>query len=137
MDQYHIVAGIFIARVFLGVLFFFQGYDAVFKVRIKNVIETYKDTFENKGIPKHFTICASWFNSCTALIGGILLIMGLFEYFALYLLGLNLLITCIGFSIHTPMWDTRFVFVRLVLLLLLLLVPQSWNRWSLDSIFFR
>ncbi len=135
--QSHEIAAVFLARVFLGFLFFFQGYDAVFKVKIKNVIETYQNTFNSKGIPKILTICASWFTSCTEFIGGILLIVGLFEYCALYLLGINLIIAAIGFGINTPMWDTRFVFSRLLLLLFLLVVPQTWNVWSLDNLFFK
>lgn len=137
VNQYHIVAAIFIARVFLGILFFFQGYDAIFNIKIKLVIETYHNSLVNKGIPKFLTINASWFTSYTALIGGFLLIIGLFEYSTLYLLGINLIITAIGFGINSPMWDTRFVLPRLMLILFLLIVPQSWDAWSLDRLFFK
>lgn len=136
ISQYHEVAATFLARIFLGLLFFFQGYDTVFNVRIKNVIYTYNRTFLNKGIPKFITIWASWFTSCSSLIGGLLLVIGLYEYFALYVLGINLLISAIGFGIHTPMWDTRFVFPRLILIIFLLIVPTTWNLWSLDHLFF-
>jgi len=137
LNQYHIVAAIFIARVFLGILFFFQGYDAIFNIKIKQVIETYHNTFANKGIPKFFTVCASWFTCYTALICGTLLILGLFEYSTLYILGINLIITAIGFGINSPMWDTRFVLPRLILILFLLIVPQNWDAWSLDRLFFK
>ncbi len=136
INQHHEIAAIFIARVFLGLLFFFQGYDAVFRVKIKNVIETYQGSFEHKGIPKFLTVSAVWFTSCTELVGGLFLILGLFEYSVLYLLGINLIIAALGFGINTPMWDTRFVFPRLLLVLFLLLVPQAWNGWSLDSLLF-
>lgn len=43
------ITAAFIARVFLGLLFFFQGYDAIFNVKIKNVIETYEGAFRKKG----------------------------------------------------------------------------------------
>ena len=135
LNQYHEIACVFIARVFLGFLFFFQGYDAVFKIKIKNVVQTYQEPFMNKGIPKCITLCAAWFTSCSALICGFLLVIGLFQYYALYLLGINILIASIGFGINTPMWDTRFVLPRLILLLFLLLVPQEWNLWALDWIF--
>ncbi len=134
--QYHEVAATFLARVFLGSLFFFQGYDAVFNVKIKNIIYTYNRTFLNKGIPKFITVWASWYTSCSSLIGGVLLVIGLYEYLALYILGINLLISAIGFGIHTPMWDTRFVFPRLLLLTFLLIVPAEWNLWSLDHLLF-
>jgi len=135
INQYHQIAAVFIARVFLGLLFFFQGFDAIFNIKIKNVLATYEDMFQNKGIPSAFTKCAVWFTTYTELIGGILLILGLFEYWVLFILGLNVLIASIGFGMVTPMWDTRFVFPRLVLLLFLLLIPSDWNLWSLDYLF--
>lgn len=134
---WHQIVAIFTARIFLGLLFFFQGYDSVFKIKIKNVISTYQSSFSNNGIPKYFTIAASWFTSCSALIGGLFLIIGAFEYCCLYLLAINLILTAIGFGINTPMWDTRFVFPRLVLLLVLLIVPQAWHSWSIDSLIFK
>lgn len=137
INQYHYTVASLIARVFLGCLFFFQGYDAVFKVKIKNVIGTFEDAFSQKGIPKFLTVLAAWFTSCTELIGGILLIVGLFEYPALYLLGLNLIVAAIGFGINTPVWDTRHVFPRLALIIFLLVVPQSWNSASLDLLLFK
>jgi uncharacterized membrane protein YphA (DoxX/SURF4 family) len=135
--QYNEIAAVFIARVFLGLLFFFQGYDAVFNVKIRNVIITYQYTFKIKGIPGSLTAFACWFTALTELAGGFFLIIGFCEYPALYLLGISLVVASIGFGINTPMWDTRFVFPRLVLLLFLLLVPQAWHTWSLDNLLFR
>jgi len=137
INQYHYIIAALVARVFLGCLFFFQGYDAVFNVRIKHVISTFETDFANKGIPGFLTVIASWFTTLTALIGGALLILGLFEYTALYLLSANLIIAAIGFGINTPVWDTRHVFPRLVLTLLLLIMPQSWNVISLDHLFLK
>jgi uncharacterized membrane protein YphA (DoxX/SURF4 family) len=136
INQHHEIEAVFIARVFLGLLFFFQGYDAVFNIKIKNVIETYQGSFTNKGIPKFLTVCGVWFTSCTELVCGVFLILGLFEYYSLSLLGINIIIASIAFGISTPMWDTRFVFPRLILLIFLLIVPPTWNAWSLDSLFF-
>lgn len=135
INQYHDVFAAFIARVFLGCLFFFQGYDAVFNIKIENVIETFENEFSKKGIPKFFIVFAVWFTSYTELIGGALLIVGLFQYAALYLLGINLLIAAIGFGINTAMWDLRHVFPRLALILFLLIIPQSLNTISLDKLF--
>jgi hypothetical protein len=66
-----------------------------------------------------------------------LLIFGLFEYVALILLGINLITAAIGFGLNTPMWDSKYVFIRLVLILLLLLTPQDWHVWSLDNLIFK
>ena len=136
INQHHYIIAAFVARVFLGCLFLFQGYDAIFKVKIQNVIGVFENDFAEKGIPRFLTVCASWFTTYTELICGFLLIIGLFEYAALYLLGANLIIAAIGFGINTPMWDTRHVFPRLVLILFLLVLPQSWNILSLDHLFF-
>jgi uncharacterized membrane protein YphA (DoxX/SURF4 family) len=87
ITQHHEFAAVFIARIFLGLLFFFQGYDAVFNVKVKNVIREYENSFEIKGIPQFMTICGAWFTSYVELICGFLLVVGLFEYYALYLLG--------------------------------------------------
>lgn len=132
--QHHEVAAAFIARVFLGFLFFFQGYDAVFNIKVKNVIETYEASFLQKGIPRFVTVAGSWFTSYVELIGGFLLIVGLFEYYSLYLLGINLLIVNVAFGISNPMWDMKYVSPRLALLLFLLIIPATWNVWSLDNL---
>jgi uncharacterized membrane protein YphA (DoxX/SURF4 family) len=136
LNQSHYLFAALLARVFLGCLFFFQGYDAVFKVKIKHIVETIEYDFSQKGIPRFLTVLAAWFTSCTELVAGLLLILGLFEYPALYLLGFNLVIAAVGFGINTPMWNTRHVFPRLMLILFLLVIPQSWNTVSLDLLFF-
>jgi uncharacterized membrane protein YphA (DoxX/SURF4 family) len=135
--QHHEIAAVFIARVFLGLLFFFQGYDAVFHVKVKYVIQAYENSFANKGIPRFLTVCGAWFTSLVELIGGFLLITGLFQYTVLYLLGIDLIIASIAFGITTPMWDMKFVFPRLVLLIFLLVIPPSYQVWSLDHFIFK
>ncbi len=132
--QYHEVTAVLIARVFLGLLFFFQGYDAVFHVKVKYVIQAYENSFANKGIPRFLTVCGAWFTSSVELIGGLLLILGLFEYSVLFILGLDLIIASIAFGITSPMWDMKFVFPRLALLIFLLVTPMSWHLWSLDNL---
>jgi putative oxidoreductase len=134
INQYHQIAAVFIARVFLGCLFFFQGYDAVFNIKIKNIIETYRAGFTNKGMPHFIIVLATWFTACTELVGGTLLLVGLFKYAALYLLGANMIIAAIGFGITTPLWDTRYVLPRLLLLLFLLVVPASWDVLLIEQL---
>ncbi|MCD6068989.1 MAG: hypothetical protein K0S33_3815 [Bacteroidetes bacterium] len=136
ISQYHYVIAGLIARVFLGCLFFFQGYDAIFNIRIKNVTASFESNFYGKGIPRFFIVAAAWFSSYTELIGGLLLVLGLFQYAALYLLGVNLIIAAIGFGISDPLWNTRHVKPRLMLLLLLLIIPDAWNNLSLDHLLF-
>ncbi|MCW3083851.1 MAG: hypothetical protein JWP12_1217 [Bacteroidetes bacterium] len=134
LAQHHESIAALIARVFLGLLFFFQGYDAVFKIKISNVIETYESSFADKGIPRFLTVCGAWFTSYAELIGGLFLITGLFEYWSLSLLGLDLIVASIGFCIVSSIWDTRHVFPRLVLLIFLLVIPPAWDHYSLDHL---
>jgi putative oxidoreductase len=136
INQYHFIAAGFVARIVLGCLFFFQGFDAVFNLKMRNVMAGFENNFEDKRIPRIFIMFAAWYASYTELIGGALLIAGLFIYPALYLLGINLIIAAIGFGIGNPLWDMRHVKPRLVLLLFLLIIPEAWNIFSLDHLLF-
>jgi putative oxidoreductase len=134
ISLYHESIAVFVARTFLGCLFFFQGYDAVFNIKISSIIETYRNDFSNKGIPRFVTVIGSWYTSLTELVCGALLLLGLFQYLALALLGLNLLMVAFAFGMNTPLWDTRYVLPRLILLIFLLCVPPSWDLWSIDAL---
>jgi uncharacterized membrane protein YphA (DoxX/SURF4 family) len=136
INQQHYIVAAFIARVILGCLFFFQGYDAVFRIKVKNVYNSLENNFNKSGIPSSLTFYASWFTCLSELICGGLLIIGLFQYPALYILGLNLIVASIGFGITTPMWDTKHVLPRLVLILILLLIPNEYNKWTIDNFIF-
>lgn len=125
------------ARLILGILFFFQGYDAVFKIGIGRVAETYLDSYAARKVPRFVTILGAWFTSLAELTGGLLLILGLCKYAALSLLGIDLVVASLAFSIAQPMWDTRHVLPRLLLLLLLLLLPASADIYSLDNYLFK
>jgi uncharacterized membrane protein YphA (DoxX/SURF4 family) len=135
LAEYHKEFAVVIPRVFLGILFFFQGYDALFRLGIPAVVETFEYPLTSKGIPKFFLVLGSWYTSLAKLIGGILLTFGLFTHVSLYLLGLDLVFVALTFSIIRPLWDMQFVFPRLVILIYLLLVPAEWNAISLDHFF--
>lgn len=137
LTQYHQLAGITLTRVFLGFLFFFQGYDAVFRIGMQTATDTYHESFKQKGIPRIITSLSAWYTAYTELICGLLLIFGLFEYASLYLLGINLIIAAIGFGMNAPLWDTRNVYPRLLLILILLMTPTHWHQWSLDYLIFK
>nr|WP_294858545.1 DoxX family membrane protein [uncultured Fluviicola sp.] len=137
LTQYHQLAAITLARIFLGFLFLFQGYDAVFNIGIKKVTDTYHENFRLKGIPKAITSLSAWYTTYTELICGFLLVLGLFEFVSLYLLGINLIIAAIGFGMNTPLWDTRNVYPRLLLILFLLMTSIHTHHWSLDHLIFK
>lgn len=130
--QNHYIIAVFIARIFLGFLFFFQGYDTLIRVGIKNAIEKQHLSFSKNGIPKGFTAIGLWFTSYVQLIGGLFLIIGFIKYYILYLLGIELILSSIAFGIIKPLWDMRFVFPRFSILIFLLVIPSQWDVFSID-----
>jgi putative oxidoreductase len=79
---------------------------------------------------------AAFFSLVSSMVCGFLLIIGLFEYPALYVLTINLIVAVIGFGIINPVWDMRLVFPRMALLIFLLLVPPHSQILSLDYLLF-
>jgi putative oxidoreductase len=121
-----------LARVFLGILFVFQGYDKLFNVGIRNVTEGFHSGMAGKNIPSAAVKAGAWFTSLAEFTGGGLLILGLLKYIALYILAADIILVSVAFSIIRPMWDLQFVFPRLVLLIFLLLAPAAWDLISMD-----
>ena len=132
MIYYNYIAASFIVRVFLGILFFAQGYDKVFRLKVHSVIHTFEQPMEDHKMPVWIIRWAGVYTSYVELICGFMLIIGLLKSVALYLLGIDLLLVGTAFSIIKPMWDTQFVFARLVLLITLLVLPANWDVISTD-----
>jgi len=121
-----------IIRMFAGILFLFQGYDKLFKVKIQGVVNTFLDDAEHHHIHKPMLILIAYYTSIVEFFGGITLLVGAFTNYTLYFLGFDLLLAALAFSILQPMWDMRHMFPRLVLVIVLLLLPDEWNTFSFD-----
>jgi putative oxidoreductase len=119
-------------RVFLGILFFSQGFDKVFHVKMHDVAEIFGAEMAKRKIPPMVLSLSAYFTSFTELICGFLLIIGLFKYYALTLLGVDMLIVATAFSMIQPLWDMQFVFPRLLLLTILFIFPNDWEKLSID-----
>ena len=128
------VVAMFVVRVFLGFLFFFQGFDAVFRIKVKGVLNTIKEPLLEKGVPLFFIDLGAYYTSYANLICGFLLIIGFVKYYALYFIGADILMTAFAFSIIKPMWDMQFVFPRLALLVFFLIAPTEWDVISIDYV---
>jgi len=124
-----------LVRVFTGVLFFFQGYDKLFKVKIRGVVDTFLQDAEQHHIHRPMVTLIAYYTSIIEFAGGITLALGLFTNYTLYLLGLDLLLAAFAFSLVQPMWDMKHLFPRLVLVMALLIFPSEWNKISLDFLF--
>ncbi len=122
----------FLLRVFCGVIFVYQGYDKLFKVKIKGVTEAFQVNVEKQHIPHFILVSSAAFTSVVEFFGGLLLILGLFKTVALTLLGIDLIIVGVAFSMLEPVWDMRHVFPRLLMIILLLVIPNEWEFFSID-----
>jgi uncharacterized membrane protein YphA (DoxX/SURF4 family) len=124
----------FIARVFLGGIFFLQGYDKVFRIGVKQVVQTIHQPLSSKGMPESLSILGSYFTSYIELVGGFFLILGFVKYYCLFFLGFDLLFAAFAFGIVEPVWDMKHIFPRFVLLLFLLSIPPQWDIISIDHL---
>jgi putative oxidoreductase len=131
MDSFAILT----ARLVLGVLFFFQAYDKVFTVGLKeftaNIIAGSSSTGLNKGFIRFSAIVSSYIE----LLGSVLLILGLFLPWVYVLLALNLVMVSLAFSYLKPLWDMSHVFPRLVLLIFLMMMPMDADLYTLTGLF--
>lgn len=127
---------VFLLRVILGLLFFFQGYDKVFKVKIAGVIEFFTQESRNVKIPPILLKISAYYTTYIEFLCGGLLILGLFTKYSLYLLGIDMILVVGAFSLIKPMWDMNILFPRLILLSVLLLLPEKWNVISLEHIIY-
>ena len=127
-------AGLFFIRSLLGVIFLMQGFGKVFTFTVPKVYNMFFKDFETTFLPKWLVISAAYFTSYIEMIGGFLLIIGLFKKYTLYLLALDLLIVSFGHGLKEPIWDLSHVIPRAVLLASLLLLPAEWDKWKMDSL---
>jgi uncharacterized membrane protein YphA (DoxX/SURF4 family) len=123
---------VLLVRVFLGLLFFLQGYDKIFRIKVSQVIENIHTPLAARGVPNFFSVLGAYFTSYTELICGATLIIGFAKYWSLYLLGFDMLFAAIAFGIVEPMWDMRHIFPRLAMLIFLLIMPSQWDVISVD-----
>lgn len=121
-----------IIRLFCGIIFMFQGYDKLFVVKIKGVVELFQRDARQKRIPLFLQYGMSYYTSIMEFFGGILLILGLFKNLVLVLLGFDVILVAVAFSVLEPVWDMRHVFPRLLIISVLLVMPEEWARFTLD-----
>jgi putative oxidoreductase len=124
----------FFARVILGILFMVQGYDKIFNIGTKTVIQTITPTYRKRHLPQWMINMGAYFTSYVEFVCGIFLIAGLLKFFSLYMLGLDLIVVSFGMSTMNPVWNLKDVFPRLLLLLFLLLYPAQLDMLSLEHL---
>jgi uncharacterized membrane protein YphA (DoxX/SURF4 family) len=130
-------AGILFTRALLGVIFFMQGLGKIFTFTVAIVYAKFFKDFEATFLPKWLIWATAYYTSYIELIGGLLLIVGLFRKYTLYLLAIDLLVVAFGHGLLEPIWDLGHVMPRAILLLVLFLSPQEWDRWNIDGMLVR
>ena len=121
-------------RLILGFIFLMQGFGKVFTWGVENVYNmdffynTYKDI-----LPDYVIKATAYYSSYIELIAGFLVVIGLKRNFALYLLASVLVIVTFGHGLIDPIWDLSHVMYRTILLVTLLLLPQDWDKFSIDN----
>lgn len=130
--KYYIVEAI--PRIFCGIIFLFQGYDKLFKIKIGGVVDTITLESRNRNVPRFLLGFMAVFTSLVEFFGGIFLIVGLFKNVVLTLFGLDLIFVAIAFSYMNPVWDMKHVYPRLILIILLFAMPNDWSYFSLDHL---
>src|SRR4051812_47075263 len=132
MIEYKLQITEMLIRIFAGILFLFQGYDKMFRVKISGVIATFLEEAEQHNIHKPWVTIVAYYSSIVEFFGGILLILGLFMNYSLILLGVDMVLVAFAFSVMNPIWDMRHVFPRMMLIAVLLLLPEEWNKLTFD-----
>jgi putative oxidoreductase len=119
-------------RIILGSMFLIQGYDKVVRVKLPGVIQAFKFEFGEIKIPNFIVALGAYLSSYIELICGLMLILGLITQYALFLLGLDLILVSFALSIITPAWDMAIVFPRLVVWSILMYLPRTIDLFCLD-----
>lgn len=122
-------------RIVLGILFLFQAYDKIFVAGLKEFTLNVTKGTERSGIPLAFVRFSTHLSSYIELVGGALLILGLFLPWVYVILAINLTMVVLGFSFMQPLWDMKHVFPRIALLVFLMCVPQEMDIYNLSALF--
>jgi len=121
-------------RIILGILFFFHGYDKIFKLGMKKVITSYETELDSVKMPHFIVSIAAIFTSFVELLGGIMIILGLYTHYALAALGVDLIMVVFIFSLMQPLWDMKLVFPRIILWSIIMFLPKSYDLLSIDHL---
>jgi uncharacterized membrane protein YphA (DoxX/SURF4 family) len=126
------------ARLVLGLIFFMAGVWKVFQLGPLEHARKYFLPFADTFLP----VWSLWFTGVTVpiveLVAGALVIIGLRTREALIALGFVLAIVTFGHLLREPLYEFHTHLIpRLALLLFILLVPRSDDRFSIDYLLAR
>ncbi len=112
-------------RWLLAILFFFQAYDRIFRIGLKDVVNImYYQKTEQK-LPLWTVQIGVYITAYLEFLCGIMLFVGFYRDIALYLLCVDMIVAAFGFSYLKPMWDMKHFFPRFILLSIQLFLPSG------------
>jgi len=125
---------VLVMRLLLGLIFLMQGFGKVFTWGVEALynMEFFLGTYESL-LPLWLIKLTAYYTSYVELIGGFLLIVGIKRNIVLYALASVLVIVTFGHGLATPIWDLSAVMWRGLLLIGLLVLPEEWDRFSVDG----
>jgi len=127
--------GVLFARLVLGLMFFQGAWWRIFGLgpmehARRFFVEPYADSF----LPEWMLWLAGTSVPFAEFAGGALVLLGLWRLPGLILLGGVLVSVTFGHLIAEPIFSiSGHIFPRLVLVVFLLVIPQEWDRFSLDE----
>ncbi|GGW73172.1 putative membrane protein YphA (DoxX/SURF4 family) [Winogradskyella epiphytica] len=129
------IVAVLTLRMILGFIFLMQGFGKVFTWGMDNVINAdfFNGTFKDL-LPDYIISATAYYTSYIELIGGLLLVLGFKTNYALYALASVSIIVTFGHGLAEPIWNLSHVMPRTILLVALLLLPQEWDKFSLDHL---
>lgn len=132
--EYTRAVGWLLLRATAGILFFFQGYDKLFKVGIMNAAEAFDGSFHNGIRSRPFLRGLLALSSFVEMCGGVLLVLGLWRQVGAIFLGLDLIAVALVFSASNPMWDMQYYFPRFSMIVAILMLSPASDRFCLDAL---
>jgi len=126
--------GLFFLRGVLGLIFLMQGYGKVFKIGIEKLYQGFFQDYTQL-LPDFLVRFTAYYTSYAELLGGVLVILGLFRLFAYLGLATVLMVVSFGHGLVEPIWNLDHVFYRTAILAVLFLIPLKYDRFSLDHLF--
>jgi thiosulfate dehydrogenase (quinone) large subunit len=125
---------IFFARAVVGLIFFMAGVWKVFELGPAPHVRRYFLPFQDTFLPTWSLWAVGFTIPFVELMAGVLVILGLLTRPALISLGFVLVIVTFGHLLHAPLYAFHeHVIPRLALVLLVLLLPREWDRYSIDG----
>jgi len=121
-------------RVLTGAIFIIQANDRFKNIQTDSIYDFFRSNFEKLKIPRTLAEIFIHAVNVIELCCGILLMAGLYRNWVLLILLAEMCVISVFFTLIQPMWDMKYLWPRLVLVLFQLLIPDSWSIFSLDNI---